>query len=68
MHQAVALPLLTAESGLTVYFQKIPWVSLAGAAGGICVAKRWREHGDHTAAHKLVTSHFAKPRKCGHYL
>ena len=32
-------------------------VSDAGTAGGIHVAKRWREHDDRDAAHELVTSH-----------
>ena len=57
MHQTAALPLLSAESGLTRYLQEIRRFPLLEPPEEYAVAKRWREHGDHTAAHKLVTSH-----------
>ena len=57
MAQAAALPLLTAESGLTRYLEEIRRFPMLEPQEEYMLAKRWREHGDRDAAHKLVTSH-----------
>jgi RNA polymerase sigma-32 factor len=51
------LPLLTAESGLTRYLEEIRRFPMLEPQEEYMLAKRWREHGDRDAAHKLVTSH-----------
>src|SRR5881398_425232 len=48
---------VTAESGLTRYFEEIRRVPMLEPQDEFMLAKRWREHGDHEAAHKLVNSH-----------
>ena len=48
---------VTAESGLTRYFEKIRQLPMLERQEEYRLAKRWREHGDREAAHKLVTSH-----------
>jgi RNA polymerase sigma-32 factor len=55
-HTAV-LPILTAESGLTRYLQKIRQFPMLKPEEEYALAKRWRDHGDREAAHQLVTSH-----------
>src|SRR5262245_37384696 len=57
MARAAALPLLTAESGLTRYLEEIRRFPMLEPQDEFMLAKRWREHGDRDAAHKLVTSH-----------
>jgi len=57
MARAAALPLLTAESGLTHYLEEIRRFPMLEPQDEFMLAKRWREHGDRDAAHKLVTSH-----------
>ena len=57
MAHAAALPVLTAESGLTRYLGKIRRFPLLEPQEEYMLAKRWREHGDREAAHRLVTSH-----------
>jgi RNA polymerase sigma-32 factor len=57
MAQAAALPILTAESGLTRYLEEIRRFPMLEPHEEYMLAKRWREHGDRDAAHKLVTSH-----------
>ncbi len=57
MARAAALPILTAESGLTHYFEQIRRFPMLERQEEHNLAKRWREHGDRDAAHKLVTSH-----------
>jgi RNA polymerase sigma-32 factor len=52
-----ALPILTAEPGLTHYFEEIRRFPMLERQEEYMLAKRWREHGDRDAAHKLVTSH-----------
>ena len=52
-----ALPILTAESGLTRYLKEIRRFPMLEPQNEYMLAKRWREHGDRDAAHKLVTSH-----------
>jgi RNA polymerase sigma-32 factor len=55
--RAAALPILTAESGLTRYLEEIRRFPMLEPQDEFMLAKRWREHGDRDAAHKLVTSH-----------
>src|SRR5262249_38756719 len=57
MARAAALPLITAESGLTRYFEEIRRCPMLEPQEEFMLAKRWREHGDRDAAHRLVTSH-----------
>src|SRR5260370_22661193 len=55
--RTVALPILTAESGLTRYLKEIRRFPMLEPQNEYMLAKRWREHRDRDAAHKLVTSH-----------
>src|SRR5947208_7308953 len=48
---------VTAESGLTRYIEEIRRAPMLEPQDEYMLAKRWREHGDHEAAHKLVNSH-----------
>ena len=57
MAQTAALPILTAESGLTRYLEEIRRFPMLEPQEEYMLAKRWREHGDRQAAHQLVTSH-----------
>ena len=57
MAQSAALPILTAESGLSRYLEEIRRFPMLEPQEEYMLAKRWREHGDREAAHKLVTSH-----------
>jgi RNA polymerase sigma-32 factor len=57
MARNAALPILTAEPGLTHYFEEIRRFPMLERQEEYMLAKRWREHGDRYAAHKLVTSH-----------
>src|SRR5213083_1796470 len=57
MARTAALPILTAEPGLTHYFEQIRRFPILERQEEYVLAKRWREHGDRDAAHKLVTSH-----------
>src|SRR5437762_7616570 len=57
MARAAALPILTAEPGLTHYFEEIRRFPMLERQEEHTLAKRLREHGDRDAAHKLVTSH-----------
>ena len=57
MARAAALPILTAESGLSRYLEEIRRFPMLEPQEEYMLAKRWREHGDRDAAHKLVTSH-----------
>src|SRR6266568_2638788 len=52
-----ALPMLTAEPGHTHYLEEIRRFPMLERQEEYLLAKRWREHGDRDAAHKLVTSH-----------
>ncbi len=51
------LPVPTEEGGLAAYLQKIREFPILSADEEYMLAKRWREHADREAAHKLVTSH-----------
>src|SRR4030095_4013928 len=48
---------VTTGSGLTGYLRHIQRFPMLEPHEERMLAKRWREHGDHEAAHKLVTSH-----------
>ncbi len=54
--RTAALPILTAESGLTRYLKEIRRFPMLEQQDEYMLAKRWREHGDRDAAHKLVTA------------
>ena len=57
MTRAAAWPILTAESGISHYFEEIRRFPMLDRQEEYMLAKRWREDGDRDAAHKLVTSH-----------
>src|SRR5213595_2272497 len=57
MARATALPILSAESGLSRYLTEIRRFPMLEPQEEYMLAKRWREHTDSEAAHKLVTSH-----------
>jgi RNA polymerase sigma-32 factor len=48
---------MSVESGVTRYAEKIRRVPMLEPHEEYMLAKRWREHRDHDAAHKLVNSH-----------
>jgi RNA polymerase sigma-32 factor len=48
---------VTAELGLTRYLKELRRLPMVEPREGYLLAKRWREHGDREAAHRLVTSH-----------
>ena len=50
-------PSLRASSGLARYLQEIKRFPMLEPQEEYMLAKRWREHDDREAAHKLVTSH-----------
>ncbi|KLK89454.1 RNA polymerase sigma 70 [Microvirga vignae] len=54
---ATALPVLANEGGLSRYLDEIRRFPMLEPHEEFMLAKRWREHGDREAAHKLVTSH-----------
>src|SRR5437867_7655576 len=57
MAHAAALPILTAESGLSRYLEEIRRFPMLEPQEEYMLAKSWREHGDRESAHRLVTSH-----------
>src|SRR6202051_3242003 len=57
MSYAAALPLITAESGLTRYLKDMRRFPMLEPQEEYMLAKSWREHGDHDATHRLLTSH-----------
>ncbi len=54
---AAALPILAGENGLTRYLDEIRRFPMLQPDEEYVLAKRWREHSDSHAAHRLVTSH-----------
>jgi RNA polymerase sigma-32 factor len=54
---AQSLPLIGSEGGLGRYLQEIRRFPLLDPDEEYMLAKRWREHGESAAAHRLVTSH-----------
>ncbi len=57
MARTAALPIMTAEGGLTRYLEEIRRFPMLEPQQEFMLAKRWKEHGDRSAAHQLVTSH-----------
>ncbi len=57
MARAAAMPMITAEGGLSRYLEEIRRFPMLEPQEEYMLAKSWREHGDRDAAHKLVTSH-----------
>ena len=57
MARVAALPVITAENGLSRYLEEIRRFPMLEPQQEYMLAKSWREHGDREAAHKLVTSH-----------
>ena len=55
--RTAALPILSGETGLTRYPEQIKRFPMLEPQEEFMLAKRWREHGDRDAAHRLVTSH-----------
>ena len=51
------LPVLSSEGGLALYLQEIKRFPILTAEEEYMLAKRFKEHDDNKAAHKLVTSH-----------
>jgi len=51
------LPVLSSEGNLAIYLQEIKKFPILTADEEYMLAKRYKEHGDTKAAHKLVTSH-----------
>ncbi|MDC6448163.1 RNA polymerase sigma factor RpoH [Alphaproteobacteria bacterium] len=51
------LPILSSEGNLAIYLQEIKKFPILTANEEYMLAKRYLEHGDTKAAHKLVTSH-----------
>ena len=52
-----SLPSISSEGNLARYLQEIRRFPMLEAEEEYMLAKRWREHADPEAAHKLVTSH-----------
>jgi RNA polymerase sigma-32 factor len=58
MAQTASLPAIAAgEGGLNRYLQEIRQFPMLQPEEEFMLAKRWKEHGDTAAAHKLITSH-----------
>src|SRR5216117_1047967 len=57
MARTATLPVLNGESGLSRYLAEIRKFPMLEPQQEYMLAKRWREHDDRAAAHKLVTSH-----------
>ena len=51
------LPVLSNEGNLSIYLQEIKKFPILSAEEEYMLAKRFKEHNDSAAAHKLVTSH-----------
>jgi RNA polymerase sigma-32 factor len=54
---ASTLPVLSGEGNLSRYLQEIRKFPMLEPEEEFMLAKRWREHEDSEAAHRLVTSH-----------
>jgi len=57
MARIPTVAILTAESGLIHYFEQIRRFPMLEREEEYLLAKRWREHADRDAEHRLVTSH-----------
>src|SRR3569832_1284172 len=56
MARTATLPVLNGESGLSRYLAEIRKFPMLEPQQEYMLAKRWREHDDSDAAHKLVTN------------
>jgi len=54
---SASIPIIAAEAGLARYLEEIKRFPMLEPQQEYMLAKRWKEHGDSNAAHKLVTSH-----------
>lgn len=54
---AAALPIIASDAGLARYLEEIKRFPMLEPQEEYMLAKRWREHQDPDAAHRLVTSH-----------
>ncbi len=54
---AANMPIMSADGGLSRYLNEIRRFPMLDPHEEYMLAKRWREHDDRDAAHKLVTSH-----------
>lgn len=54
---SAALPVLASDGGLAKYLREIRVFPVLAAEEEYMLAKRWQEHADVEAAHRLVTSH-----------
>jgi len=54
---SASLPIIAAEGGLSRYLDEIRKFPMLQPQEEYMLAKRWREHEDSEAAHRLVTSH-----------
>ncbi len=54
---AAALPMISGESGLSRYLNEIRKFPMLQPEEEYMLAKRWKEHQDPGAAHRMVTSH-----------
>ncbi len=54
---ALSLPAVPVEGGLARYFREVFQFPVLEAGEEYMLAKRWAEHGDRDAAHRLITSH-----------
>jgi RNA polymerase sigma-32 factor len=57
MAHSATMPVITAENGLSRYLEEIRRFPMLEPQEEYMLAKRWREHDDRPAAHRLVTSH-----------
>jgi RNA polymerase sigma-32 factor len=57
MARLATVPTVSSEGGLSRYLQEIRKFPLLHVDEEYMLAKRWREHNDPEAAHRLVTSH-----------
>ncbi len=55
-----ALPILTAEPGLTHYLEEIRRFPMLERQEEYMLGKRWREHGDRGAAHFRLARAYAR--------
>lgn len=54
---SMKLPIIPIDGGLSGYFREVWKFPILNPEEEYMLARRWREHGDMEAAHKLVTSH-----------
>jgi RNA polymerase sigma-32 factor len=57
MARSARLPVFSAEGGLSHYLSEIRKFPMLEPQEEYMLGKRWREHGDSDAAHRLITSH-----------